>query len=241
MPALTFFFAVPFAAACKLVGPNPSLIFGDDAGFVFSAQDATFNVDAFDAVDGQKEIFELAERLKINGIVTGPSLNLSSFDDWTFFDLDTFELTAEGWNFGEISSCGMSTDRFLGGHCRLGSNNTISRQWDKLPSHSLVKITGRVHFFDQWQGESVFITIDGGMPIWTESWHWCDKVLTSDCIKKGLDVCGRSTPDRLSTLVDISLPHSADSLTLSFGSTISSDRSSCDISYGIDDIGIWFK
>ena len=58
-------------------------------------------------------------------------------------------------------------------------------------------MTARVHFFDEWAGESLFLKADG-QTRWTRAHTWCSRVFSSTCTKYGLDTCGRDIPDKLS-------------------------------------------
>ena len=62
----------------------------------------------------------------------------------------------------EIGKCGDSGSEinFLGGHCLL--NTAATRSFENLPAHNKLRITATVHLFDNWEGENIFVQINGG-------------------------------------------------------------------------------
>lgn len=122
---------------------------------------------------------------------------------------------------------------FLGGHCSpVGGGGEASRVFGSIPTHTMIRITARFHFIDSWDGESAYTKIDGEY-VWVDS-H------VSNGSSDGLSICGGPHPDtKMGTLVDVSLPHTADSLNLVFGSTL--DGNSCEKSWGVDDIHLYVR
>lgn len=58
---------------------------------------------------------------------------------------------------------------------------------------------------------------------------------------KGLNLCGSDAPERkFSAPVDVSTAHSADSVTVTFGSTQQSDDA-CAQSWGVDDVMLYVR
>lgn len=120
-----------------------------------------------------------------------------------------------------------------------------------LPAHSKVTIKARVHFFDAWVGESVYMAVADGKgstmhKVWSRGHRWCDKLLSTLCAPKredggtSLNVCGDPRfPDTLSVPVQASVTHSAEQLTVTFGSTLSHEVSGEGPSWGVDDVRIW--
>ena len=58
-------------------------------------------------------------------------------------------------------------NRFLGGHCIL-STDEVSKTYEDLPEHKTLKITANIHFFDNWEGENVYLKIDDQI-VWFKS------------------------------------------------------------------------
>lgn len=48
---------------------------------------------------------------------------------------------------------------FLGGPCAAGGAVPLTRTLRELPPHTQVRITARVHFIDNWRGESAFAQV----------------------------------------------------------------------------------
>lgn len=61
----------------------------------------------------------------------------------------------------EIGSCEGSQveQKFLGGHCLL--NTEVKKEFGPIPAHEKLRITGTVHLFDKWEGEKIFLEMDG--------------------------------------------------------------------------------
>eukprot|EP00916_Digyalum_oweni_P002481 GHVL01004575.1.p1 GENE.GHVL01004575.1~~GHVL01004575.1.p1 ORF type:complete len:258 (+),score=16.72 GHVL01004575.1:83-856(+) len=158
---------------------------------------------------------------------------------WALLSLDTFDSPASKWSQQERSFCGTSSDMFLGGHCKFASTTT-AREWTDLPKHSIVRITGRIHFFDEWTGEAVHISIEGAK-MWSHSHNWCPQIMTYICHNSGINSCGHDYPDKLSVYFDITYPHSSLKLKLAIGSTLNENIDPCDASWGVDDVAMYVR
>lgn len=178
-----------------------------------------------------------AGQIQATGDVSLTQLTASTVSQWRLLDLDTFDTSdSNQWSVNpQRSFCGNSADLFLGGHCRFAA--TTTKRTYQLPPHTMVRITARVHYFDEWHGESVFMSLDD-TPTWTQSHNWCPQFLKWMCKKYGVNSCGRDMPDRLSTLVESTMHHTAPSLTVAFGSTLDKDADSCYVSWGVDDVAV---
>jgi hypothetical protein len=134
---------------------------------------------------------------------------------------DDFEGEANEWSPAATSQISGST--VLGGYCNAGSNYT--RTFDVSAPHTHLRIRASAHFLDDWQSETAFLKVDGNFA-WTRS---------HDAIGPGTDFAGNPAfGDRLSELVDVIVPHSADTASVEFGSTLGVD--SCEASLAVDDI-----
>lgn len=123
----------------------------------------------------------------------------------------------------------------LGGPDKLASAE-ISKTYF-LPAHSEVKVTARYSFIDNWDDDTGYMKIDSEV-VWTEEYTWCPQFFTFVC-PKGHNACGSEFyPDKLSRLISVSVPHSDDKLTLTFGSTIPGELSPNEVSYGISGVSI---
>jgi len=165
--------------------------------------------------------------LTIEGDISiGSSSTSTSFLqlDWGLVYEEDFELGAKGWSTQERSSCG--GDYFLGGACSL-SNKETSLQV-RLAPHSRLRVKANYHMLDAWLGQTGYLKVD-------------DRVVWS---RPGLfgkiNACGGESPDAaLNLSIDVSVPHTTQSVTLVFGSTLSDN--SCEASFGIDDVEVYVQ
>lgn len=133
--------------------------------------------------------------VSIKGTLNIGSFSIGGNKDWFFWAVDTFDSGGQPWTVADTSTCGASSDIFLGGHCKFGGRTTTERKFENLPSHSAIQITARVHFFDKWLGEAVVMKLDGTTS-WSRQYKWCTEVLTAQCSKHGVDTCGTNFPDK---------------------------------------------
>ena len=61
----------------------------------------------------------------------------------------------------ELNSCeGTHHSQFNGGYCKV-SDQAITKTFHDLPAHSYVKLSAVIHAFDDWQGEKLFVQVNG--------------------------------------------------------------------------------
>ncbi|XP_954033.1 uncharacterized protein TA06810 [Theileria annulata] len=182
-----------------------------------------------------QDIFECLSKMKLNGTLKTTTMTSLSVKQWVLWEVDRFNFKDEmNWISGTVNTCGNSKDSFLGGPCVLGPGG-VKRFYNHIPEHTEIKITGRVHFFDEWNGESVFLKVNDKI-LWSQWHNWCPTIPDSACMKFGIDVCGIEYPDRLSVYLEVSMVNSDSSVALEFFSNLSKERNPCDVSWGIDDI-----
>ena len=133
-----------------------------------------------------------------------------------------------------------------------------SKEYKISQQHQFVRIEARVHYFDKWQGELLVLEADG-QPVWTGAHHYCP----SKCILEswlrlaqadhcrslhteifasyschGVSVCGDdAVSDLLSRHVEVLIPHTTESIKLTFRSTLGK-REIYEATWGIDDVMI---
>lgn len=171
-------------------------------------------------------------------VIDTPKLT-RGYPQWQLFSLDTFDEGEHQWTPKKTQACGNSLNKFLGGHCALGGTENAYRHYRGLPPHNRVRVTALVHFFDEWKGETVYLSADNTVR-WSLAYNWCDSFFSVECKNKALDFCGRMFPDKLSHLLTVSFNHTTPELRLQFGSTLGK-RSACDVSFGIDDVSVELK
>ncbi len=98
-----------------------------------------------------------------------------------------------------------------------------------------MRITARVHFIDQWEGENVILSVNNNV-------MWIDgaRSPTMEDLLRGaaINVCGGNHPDaRLSVPVDIITRHTDSQLLIDVSSTLSGTITKA--SFGIDDVSIY--
>lgn len=141
---------------------------------------------------------------------------------------------AIGWSLLETSSCN-GKDFFVGGHCRIATG-TVKKVFDHLPPHQQVRVTGRYHFIDNWKGESAFLQLNN-------QYVWTDHTSPHVTHASGIDMCGSTqyAEKKMSTPVDVTMPHSDSFLEVAFGSTGSPSEDPCHRSFGVDDVMVYVK
>jgi len=184
-------------------------------------------------VQANAAVLHTHKRHKIQGMTQWALWAHHDFQD----EMHNWKISSSTPNANARQSCRGNGDIFLGGPCAL-SSGTASVNISHIPEqHKLLKVTARVHFLDRWQGEALWLKVDGST-VWTQSHTHCDRVFSSMC--RGIDVCGDvNYPDWLSFRVEAVVPHSkSTSVSLEFGSTLTNDPTStaCGPSYGIDDV-----
>jgi hypothetical protein len=178
-----------------------------------------------------------AQVLNIGGNASLMSITAGGQAQFALFDHDSFDaVDSNQWSMNDHSFCGASRDLFLGGHCRFAATTT-SRTYANLPAHSKIKVTARVHYFDQWEGESIVMAAEN-KPVWSQDHHWCPEFLKWMCRKYGMDSCGRDEPDRLSVKAEATFVHNAPTLTLAFSSSLPQGTDPCYTSWGVDDVAV---
>lgn len=169
------------------------------------------------------------------------SLSLRGVPQWALFDLETFDVSDDPmtnsnlWSINDKGFCSTPGDEFLGGHCRFAATTTTRRY--NLPPHSRVRISARVHFIDNWLGESVMMQAHG-QTVWSQAHNWCPGILKWMCTEYGISSCGSDTPDRLSVHVEATIQHTAPTLDLTFTSSLPLGTDPCKTSWGVDDVSI---
>ena len=127
----------------------------------------------------------------------------------------------------------------LGGYGKFGGGST-KKTFDKLVKHSIIKIQANFHFIDSWKGQIGYMQLDTGQDKKAE-YVWTEKYDSIDYDRElGVSVCGREVPEfKMSSRIDITVDHNADSITVIFGSTLDNDPT--EASWGISDFKIFIK
>ncbi|SPJ10938.1 conserved Plasmodium protein, unknown function [Plasmodium sp. DRC-Itaito] len=177
----------------------------------------------------------IINNLNIYGIIHTNDLFYFQKEQWKLYYMETFDVKNESWTPSEYSTCGNSPDTFLGGPCKFAATEAYNKI-KNLPKHKELKIKLRIHFFDFWEDDSLFLQVDN-KTIWTHSHRSC---VSKDCLS-GINICGQNIPDRLSLPVDMEFLHTSDTLSILIGSTLKKNTNPCETSWGIDDLVIYYK
>jgi len=174
-----------------------------------------------------------ADSVTAAGDLRASFLEIDGVRQWALHSLEDFEeVGTDGWNHGELTEC--AGRKILGGHCVEKATPELTKTFSGLPLHSQIRVVAKYLFIDSWDGESGFMKVDGNA-VWVDSYNHA-----SGDAKHGINICGNETPEhKFSTPIDLSVPHSGDSVTLSFGAT--TDEHSCDESFGIDSVMIFTR
>ncbi|KNG75067.1 hypothetical protein PFMG_01262 [Plasmodium falciparum IGH-CR14] len=150
----------------------------------------------------------IINNLNIYGIIHTNDLLYFEKEQWKLYYMETFD---------EYSTCGNSPDTFLGGPCKFAATEAYNKI-KNLPKHKELKIKLRIHFFDLWEDDSLFLQVDN-KTIWTHSHRSCVSKLP----------------------VDMEFLHTSDTLNILVGSTLKKNTNPCETSWGIDDLIIYYK
>jgi len=174
-----------------------------------------------------------ADSVTASGELKSSFLEIDGVRQWGLVSLEDFEeVGVAGWNHGEVTEC--AGRHILGGHCVEKAVPELTKTFENLPPHTQIRVTAKYYFIDSWDGESGFLKADG-RTVWLDTYNHADGDL-----KHGINLCGNATPERkFGTPIDVMIPHTGSSVTLSFGAT--TDEHSCDESFGIDSVMIFTR
>lgn len=137
-----------------------------------------------------------AKSRRIN--VKAKGYSIDDVEQWKLIYLEDFdaemnklinynENNSENWPKDLFNSCNGSSNRFIGGHCKL-SEKEISKELRIPHKHNYVKLNALIHMFDNWDGEIAYIKVDDDI-IWSKE--------SNKASKQGRDICGGKGIDQL--------------------------------------------
>jgi len=206
------------------------------SGESLSANSATFGTLSTVAISSPTGTLRVQGELSlgstsINGTVSASSFLQQDVRQWALAYHDDFEQNTAGWSTNQTSSCD-GVDHHLAGHCKE-VDGEVKKTFDGLSEHKYIRIQARYHFLDSWEGEMAFAKIDDKM-VWTD---------TNDVRgmhPNSINACGGDHPDlKLSVPIDVTIPHTGPSVTVSFGSYL--DEHPCNESFGVDDVMVFVR
>jgi len=174
-----------------------------------------------------------ADSVTAGGELRSSFLEIDGVRQWSLQSLEDFEEAGvDGWSDAQLTECGGR--KILGGHCVEKKVPELTKTFTGLPPHSQVRVVAKYMMIDSWDNESGYMKADGNT-VWIDTYNHA-----AGDEKHGINVCGNATPERkLSSPIDITIPHSGSSVTLSFGATL--DEHACDESFGIDSVMIFTR
>jgi hypothetical protein len=197
------------------------------------ANHATLNTIEVVAISSSSGTLHIAGELALGDIAVNGTSSATSFfqqdvRQWALRYHEDFESDVKGWNVNATSSCD-GNDHHLGGHCNQVGEE-VTKTFTNLGEHKFLRLQARYHFLDSWEGESAFAKIEGRNV-------WLDVNDVRGMHPNTLNACGGEHPDmKMSVPIDVTIPHTADSVVVSFGSTL--DEHPCNESFGVDDVMI---
>jgi len=215
------------------LGPRGELSIGSDASTNFIVRQGPEGAPLL-ALDAQNTLHLGAKRVEALSLDVGGGLSVRGVRQWQLARAEDFAAGAGGWSHGQVSQC--AGVFMLGGYCRL-SRGEVNKTYAGLPPHSQLRVVATFHFIDRWIGEAGYMKLDigpGGRPVvvWSEQ-H------SERMSRNGINLCGHShTPEgKFAVSIDVTVPHTLDSVELVFGSTIE-DCDPCDESWGVSGVEI---
>lgn len=160
-------------------------------------------------------------------------LEIDGVRQWALHSLEDFEeVGADGWSHGELTEC--AGRRMLGGHCVEKQMPELTKTFSGLPPHTQVRVSAKYMFIDSWDGESGFMSIDNNK-VWVDTYNHAHGEAAH-----GINLCGNDAPERrFGVPIDVTIPHTGDSITLAFGATL--DEHPCDESFAVDSVMVFTR
>lgn len=184
-------------------------------------------------------LFAHTKVLAAGGLSSADNMAVGNVVQWALVQSEDFADGALGWGESCVLTCSTSTHkadgdclagsitpcggvRMLGGY-EMFSKGQVSKRYTKLRSHSEIRITANFHFIDDWEGETAYmmtgsysksVNCSSVQYSWTHSYD-------SREVSSAVNVCGGTTGEgRFAVPIDITIPHSEDSLDVVFGTTL---------------------
>jgi len=165
------------------------------------------------------------------GSDAGGSFTFKNIPQW-LLHIDDSSFDDGGWSNATVSTCGGSPIPILGGYGHFSGGST-SRTYRQLPSHQEIRVKANWHFIDSWSSEFGFAKIDHAT-VWTDT-HESFGQNTN-----GINLCGAPTTEgKFAVPIDLALPHTSNSMVLSFGAKM--NRNPLEASWGISGLQIYVR
>jgi len=161
------------------------------------------------------------------------SLSFGSTTQWRMVVNENFWSPPTGWSNNEITTCGGAY--LLGGYCVM-SRGQEQKTYSGLPAHTTIRITATWHYIDAWNGETSYLQLNVG-PSGAQEYVWTDRYDSTMAVNS-INICGATYGEgRFAVPIEVYIPHTSDSITVTFGSTV--DQDPCDQSWGISNLSVY--
>lgn len=177
----------------------------------------------------------ILDTLQVQGAVDTAALLTTGLKSWNLLQHHSFQTPedAQGWSFAQIGSCDGDKfqNKFLGGPCLL--NTKISKGFKDLPDHSMLRLVATVHLFDDWDGESIMMQVDG-KKCWSKTTAKNKGVATPN-------FCGNPQygDPQMNLQIDHTFEHTGGFVEVGFNSNMKKDA--CQASYAVDDVFLYYQ
>lgn len=188
------------------------------------------------SVNADGDVVARTKLLAAGALSADSGFVVDTVPQWSLWKSEDFAGAVEGWSMSDVTRCGGVT--MLGGFEKT-SKTTVSKTFKGLPAHSRVRIVANYHFIDLWQGEVGFMQTSSGAEGKME-YAWTDRYELPDA-KGVVNVCGHDdyAEGHFSVPIDVTIVHTGDELTVSFGSTLTADPAQS--SFGISGLNIYVR
>jgi len=166
-----------------------------------------------------------------------PQWRLVKMED---FSLNSGDFISDTPEDGELTTTKCQEGLFMLGGWKVLSKQLVRKTYQNLPKHDRLQVRGIFHFLDAWGGETAFLQLsigkNGNMEyVWTETYDVSDYTNT-------VNVCGDDVGEgRFAVPIEISIPHTADVLTVAFGSTLKMAPQASPAFFGISSLEIYTR
>ena len=202
-----------------------------DSNGDFTIKNSQSKVMAFNEAQNQIDI--MTDILKTKNIQFDGELLYTNVPQWRLVINENFWSPPTGWSLNEISTCGGVY--LLGGYAIL-SRGKLQKELTNLPAHTILRMTADFHYIDSWTGETAYAQLNIG-PNKQNEYVWTDRYDSAMAINS-INVCGaRCGEGKFTTKIDITVPHTDESIIVTFGSTV--DQDPADQSWGISNLSIY--
>lgn len=186
-------------------------------------------------VGNGNNMYSEANIVKMNTLRIVDVFSFKTINQWKLYIQETYYEEPRGWTNNSISQCGGLY--LLGGYGKF-SGGEVSKEFDNLPSHSMIRVVSNYHFIDAWQGELGYMMANIGRDNKNE-YLWGEKHDYSKYLK-ATDVCGNKYPEnKLTSSVDVVFAHNDKNVKITFGSTLDGDPK--ENSWGISFLQIYLR